>query len=63
MVLRSRSTEDRRLVLVRLSPAGIKLLGSLDEVVTELHKKTLGPLGDRKLRQLRELSEEARNFD
>ena len=63
LVLRSRSTEDRRLVFVRLSPDGIKLLGSLDEVVTELHKKTLGPLGDRKLRQLRELSEEARNFD
>ena len=63
MVVRSRSAKDRRLVLVCLSPAGIKLLASLDGVVTELHQRTLGPMGDRKLRQLRDLSEEARNFE
>jgi DNA-binding MarR family transcriptional regulator len=63
LVVRSRSAEDRRLVLVRLSPTGVKLLASLDGVVTELHKRTLGTMGDRKLRQLRELSEEARHFD
>src|SRR5437899_2723721 len=49
-LMRARAEDDRRVVLVRIAPAGAKLLGSLDGVVRELLKKLLGRLGERKLR-------------
>lgn len=63
LISRSRSTEDRRVVLVRIAPAGTKLLASLDDVVEESLKHLLGRLGEKKLRLLIELSEEARDFE
>jgi DNA-binding MarR family transcriptional regulator len=49
-------------VLVRIAPAGTKLLASLDAVVDALHRKTLGGLGEKKLRLLIELTEEVRSL-
>jgi DNA-binding MarR family transcriptional regulator len=62
LIARARSTEDRRVVLVRLAPPGSKVLSSLDGVLEESLRNMLGRLGEKKLRLLIELSEEARNF-
>lgn len=62
LVRRARSIEDRRVVFVRITPTGLRLLGPLDDVVDALHGKTIGGLGEKKLRLLVELSEEIRNL-
>jgi DNA-binding MarR family transcriptional regulator len=62
LLSRARSEEDRRVVLVRLAPAGARLLASLDGVMEDLLKKMLGRLGEKKLQLLIELCEEARDF-
>jgi DNA-binding MarR family transcriptional regulator len=59
---RARSTDDRRVVLVRIAPAGTRLLASLDGVHDETLKRLLGRMGERKLRLLITLLEEAREF-
>jgi DNA-binding MarR family transcriptional regulator len=61
-ISRARSDEDRRVVIVRIGPSGMKLLSSLDSVVPGLHRKVLGPLGQKKLRLIVELSEEMRSL-
>jgi hypothetical protein len=59
---RARSEEDRRIVVVRIAPSGMKLLAALDSVVQGLHRNVLGPLGEKKLRLMVELSEEMRSL-
>ena len=54
-VQRGRTAEDRRLVLVRILPAGLELLTRLDTPVLELHKKTLAHLNYEELTQLNNL--------
>ena len=54
-VQRGRTAEDRRLVLVRILPAGLELLTRLDTPVLELHKKTLAHLNYEELAQLNNL--------
>jgi DNA-binding MarR family transcriptional regulator len=61
LVSRERCPEDRRVVWVELSAAGAALLKSLVRPVAELHKKQLGHLGDRKLREMSRLLYEARH--
>lgn len=60
LITRARSTNDRRVVVVRIAPSGTRLLSELDEVVAGLGKRLLGRLGARKLRRLIDLTEEAR---
>ena len=55
LISRSRETKDRRMVTARITPAGLKLLGSLDEPVQTTHRKQLGHLGRNRLRALTEL--------
>lgn len=57
---RARSREDRRVVLVRITAAGTKLLASLDSALDELPVAVLGHLGPRRLKQLVALLELAR---
>ncbi|HTS60615.1 MAG TPA: MarR family transcriptional regulator [Candidatus Acidoferrales bacterium] len=52
---RCRETRDRRTVLVRITPAGLTLLGRLDEPVQEAHRAQLGHLGEKRLKQLSEM--------
>ena len=52
---RCRETRDRRTVLVRIMPAGLTLLGRLDEPVQEAHRAQLGHLGEKRLKQLSEM--------
>src|SRR5882762_5359070 len=44
LVSRCRETQDRRTVLTRITPAGLKLLTRLDQPVQATHRKQLGPL-------------------
>lgn len=55
LISRCREAKDRRTVLTRIAPAGLKLLARLDEPVQQAHKKQLGHLGRARLKALAEL--------
>ena len=60
LVSRCRETKDRRMVLTRISPEGLKLLGRLDEPVQKAHREQLGHLGRERLKALSELLRDSR---
>jgi DNA-binding MarR family transcriptional regulator len=60
LISRCRETKDRRTVLTRISPEGLKLLARLDEPVQQAHREQLGHLGREKLKALTELLRESR---
>lgn len=51
-VRRERSTEDRRIVVARLTPKGLHLVNLLDEPVARHHAAAFGPLGGKRLAEL-----------
>ena len=55
LISRCRETKDRRTVMARITPDGLKLLTRLDEPVQATHRKQLGHLGRERLRALTEL--------
>lgn len=61
LIVRWRETKDRRMVIVRIKPEGLKVLARLDEPVEQTHRKQLGHLGRERLRELTELLEAARS--
>lgn len=60
LISRCRETKDRRTVMTRIAPEGLKLLNRLDEPVQAMHRKQLGHLGRERLRALTELLKTAR---
>jgi DNA-binding MarR family transcriptional regulator len=60
LISRCRETKDRRMVMARITPGGLTLLGRLDEPVQEMHSKQLGHLGKDRLRMLAQLMEGVR---
>jgi DNA-binding MarR family transcriptional regulator len=60
MVSRSRESTDRRVVLTRIAPEGLKALARLDEPIQDEHRKLLGHLGPERLRSLSRLLAVAR---
>jgi DNA-binding MarR family transcriptional regulator len=60
LVSRCRETDDRRMVLTRITPEGLDLLARLDEPVQDAHRKQLGHLGRKALLKLAELLRAAR---
>jgi DNA-binding MarR family transcriptional regulator len=60
LVTRDRAKEDRRVVTHRLSKAGLDLVNDLDRPIEALHRKTMGHMKPRKLRDLIGLLEEIR---
>jgi DNA-binding MarR family transcriptional regulator len=60
LISRWRESKDRRVVLARITPNGLKLLTRLDHPVEEAHRKQLGHLGKDRLRALAELLAAAR---
>jgi DNA-binding MarR family transcriptional regulator len=60
LISRWRETKDRRVVLARITPNGLKLLARLDEPVKDAHCNQLGHLGKERLRALAELLAAAR---
>jgi len=55
LVTRARERDDRRMVLTRITPRGLELLGELDRPMTELHRGQLASLTDEQLRSLIDL--------
>jgi DNA-binding MarR family transcriptional regulator len=55
LISRCRETKDRRTVMVRIAPEGLKLLARLDEPILTAHRKQLGHLGRERLRALCQL--------
>ena len=60
LISRCRETKDRRMVMARITPEGLKLLARLDAPVQESHRKQLGHLGRERLRALAELLQACR---
>jgi DNA-binding MarR family transcriptional regulator len=61
LISRCRETKDRRMVMARITPEGLKLLSRLDDPVEEAHRNQLGHLGRDRLRALTELLRAARS--
>ena len=61
LVGRDRSSKDRRVVRVHITPCGLALLEALDEPVVSIHRALLGHLDAVELRQLSELLVKARH--
>jgi DNA-binding MarR family transcriptional regulator len=61
LVSRCRETNDRRMVLTRITDAGLELLARLDEPVQEIHRAQMGHLGRERLQALVELVRAARS--
>lgn len=60
-VSRTRDTEDRRTVLARITPQGLRLLARLDDPIQDAHRRVLGHLGRERLAELGELLRQARS--
>lgn len=60
LIARCRESKDRRLVLTRITPEGLRSLAELDEPVAASHRNGLGHLGMERLRTLLKLLEVAR---
>ena len=63
LISRCRESKDRRMVLTRITPAGLKLLAELDEPVQQAHREQLGHVGRERLKALSELLELSRNLE
>jgi DNA-binding MarR family transcriptional regulator len=61
LISRCRETKDRRTVMARITPGGVKLVMRLDEPVRAAHRKQLGHLGRKRLRTLTDLLRAARS--
>src|SRR6266704_1666146 len=55
LISRCRESKDRRMVMARITPEGLKLLARLDEPVQTAHRKQLGHLGAVRLKELEDL--------
>jgi DNA-binding MarR family transcriptional regulator len=60
LVVRARGGDDRRVVVARITRAGLDLIAPLDGAMERLHRRQLGHLGERKLRTLLALLAESR---
>ncbi|HEV2422468.1 MAG TPA: MarR family transcriptional regulator [Candidatus Acidoferrales bacterium] len=60
LIARARDDKDRRTVLTHITPAGLRLLATLDGPVQRAHRRQLAHLGPRRLRKLAELLRAAR---
>ena len=45
LISRCRESKDRRMVMARITPEGLKLLARMDEPVRAVHRSQLGHLG------------------
>ncbi|QDU54923.1 HTH-type transcriptional regulator MhqR [Aeoliella mucimassa] len=60
LVSRQRSSEDRRIIHVSITPRGLQLLKKMDKPLLELHQKLLGHLPKSELTQITRLMEKVR---
>jgi MarR family transcriptional regulator, 2-MHQ and catechol-resistance regulon repressor len=59
-VVRRRCTEDRRVIFVEITAAGLDVLKRLDQPVLDLHQEVMGHLSKKELRELIRLLEKTR---
>lgn len=59
-ITRARQTNDRRVVKVQITDAGLELLGKLDEPLVQLHRQQLSHLAGEQLSALNDLLETCR---
>jgi len=52
LITRVRSTEDRRIVLTRITREGLKMIDALDEPIRQLHRQQLSHLSRQQLQRL-----------
>jgi DNA-binding MarR family transcriptional regulator len=57
LVTRTRDQKDRRVVTVRITPEGLRLLEALDQPIAEVDRQPLQHLGEQRLRALIQLLE------
>lgn len=62
LLARERSGQDRRVVITRITAAGLELIATIDPQMIAQHGRQMGALGEQKLRQLIELLEEVRDI-
>lgn len=55
LISRCRETDDRRMVMTRITPEGLKVLARLDGPIQEAHRRQLGHLGKDRLRAMTKL--------
>jgi len=60
LVTRERLQNDRRIVVARITPAGLRLLKKIDDPLQELYRHLLSHMGKDRLKLLSKLLEEAR---
>jgi MarR family transcriptional regulator, 2-MHQ and catechol-resistance regulon repressor len=60
LITRDRSTDDRRVVFVTLSPNGLKQVNQIDAPLAALHQKLIGHLSRAELSELCRLLDKAR---
>lgn len=60
---RERDTKDRRVVITRITRAGIDLVNQIDEPLDSFNRKEFGRLGNKKLRELIALLDELRHSE
>src|SRR5207244_11444757 len=60
LVVRSREGRDRRVIITRITPAGLELLRGLDRPTEEFNRRSLAHLGQKDLRTLVQLLGAAR---
>jgi DNA-binding MarR family transcriptional regulator len=60
LVARARGSEDRRVITVRITHEGLRVLAKLDRPIKMFHRRQLGHLGPRRLERLIELLNSAR---
>lgn len=61
LVARTRGQEDRRVVTTHITGDGLRILGTLEAPIADLHTRQLGHLGAARLRTLIGLLEQARS--
>lgn len=60
LLSRERRADNRRVVEVRITPEGVKLLDEVHDAVQTCHRRQLGHMNQKSLRQLAKLLKEAR---
>lgn len=58
---RGRNEKDKRVILSRITPAGLKLLGQIDRPIRELNRSLMHHMADNRLRSLIRLLDQVRD--
>jgi DNA-binding MarR family transcriptional regulator len=61
LILRSRETKDRRIIITQITEDGLRVLAELENPILECHRRQLGHLGEKRLAALNKLLEDVRN--